>query len=434
MMKRLQSRRVIILTVLTTLLCSLPALAADTLIENARLVTGTSQGILTGASVLVRDGRIVSLAAQGRPTETATDAEVIDAAGAYVTAGFFDSSNVIGLLEMGGGISNRDYVLRETEMGAGFQVSLGLNRFSSLIPMMRVQGVTRALVRPDAGSGNIAGQSAIVGLGGKPGMLMVDNNAVFVDLTENASKFSGGSRAKAITDLLDALDEAALYSKHTAAYQAGNLRELRQSERDLKALLPIIRGVKPLAVSMDRAADIETVLRQLDPYKLQIVLIGGREAWQVAAMLAERQVPVVINPMDNLPSSFDQLGARLDNAALLVKAGVMVAFMTEDVFTETRSLTQGAGVAVAHGLAWQDGLNAVTINPAIIWGIDKQYGALAPGRVADLLVWDGDPLEVTSRPAKIMIDGEWVSTQTRQTLLRDRYSDLNRTGLPFGYQ
>jgi hypothetical protein len=265
-------------------------------------------------------------------------------------------------------------------------------------------------------------------------MLMVDNNAVFVDLTENASKFSGGSRAKAITDLLDALDEAALYSKHTAAYQAGNLRELRQSERDLKALLPIIRGVKPLAVSMDRAADIETVLRQLDPYKLQIVLIGGREAWQVAAMLAERQVPVVINPMDNLPSSFDQLGARLDNAALLVKAGVMVAFMTEDVFTETRSLTQGAGVAVAHGLAWQDGLNAVTINPAIIWGIDKQYGALAPGRVADLLVWDGDPLEVTSRPAKIMIDGEWVSTQTRQTLLRDRYSDLNRTGLPFGYQ
>ena len=141
---------------------------------------------------------------------------------------------------MGGGISNRDYVLRETEMGAGFQVSLGLNRFSSLIPMMRVQGVTRALVRPDAGSGNIAGQSAIVGLGGKPGMLMVDNNAVFVDLTENASKFSGGSRAKAITDLLDALDEAALYSKHTAAYQAGNLRELRQSERDLKALLPII--------------------------------------------------------------------------------------------------------------------------------------------------------------------------------------------------
>jgi len=118
----------------------------------------------------------------------------------------------------------------------------------------------------------------------------------------------------------------------------------------------------------------------------------------------------------------------------LVKAGVKVAFMTEDVFTESRSLTQAAGVAVAYGLAWQDAIDAITVNPAMIWGIDKQYGALAPGRVADLLVWDGDPLEVTSRPTKIMIDGQWVSTQTRQTMLRDRYSDLSKSGMPFGYR
>jgi imidazolonepropionase-like amidohydrolase len=257
---------------------------------------------------------------------------------------------------------------------------------------------------------------------------------VFVDLTEDASEFSGGSRAKAITDLLDALDEAALYSKNKAAYQSGDLRVLRQSERDLKALLPIIQGMKPLAIHVDRAADIETILRQLDPYKLKLIVIGGREAWKVAPMLVAQKVPVIINPLDNLPSSFDQIGARLDNAALLVKAGVMVAFMTEDVFTESRSLTQAAGVAVAYGLAWQDAVNAITINPAMIWGIDELYGALAPGLVADVLVWDGDPLEVTSRPTKIMIDGEWTSLETRQTLLRDRYADLTKGNTTFGYR
>jgi imidazolonepropionase-like amidohydrolase len=431
--------RITLPAVLTTLLfalpsIALPSMAADILVENARLVTGTRQGILTGASLLVRDGRIVSIAAQGRPKGMAAGAEVINADGAYVTAGFFDSSTTVGLLEVGGGIDNRDYELRGTDMGAGFQVSLGVNRFSSLIPMMRVQGVTRALVRPNAKSSNIAGQSAIIGLAGKSRMIMRDNNAVFVDLTEKASRFSGGSRAKAITDLLDALDEAALYSKNTAAYRSGDLRELRQSERDLKALLPIIQGVKPLAVHIDRAADIETILHQLGPYHLKLIVIGGREAWKVTPILVAQKVPVIINPMDNLPSSFDQIGARLDNAALLVEAGVMVAFMTEDVFTESRSLTQAAGVAVAYGLAWQDAVNAMTINPAMIWGIDKSYGALAPGRVADVLVWDGDPLEVTSRPTKIMIDGEWMSLETRQTLLRDRYADLDKGNTTFGYR
>jgi imidazolonepropionase-like amidohydrolase len=167
----LRQLRVTLPALITTLVFALPSMAADVLVENARLVTGTSQGILTGASLLVRDGRIVSIAAQGRPKGVAADAEVINADGAYVTAGFFDSSTTVGLLEVGGGIDNRDYELHGTDMGAGFQVSLGLNRFSSLIPMMRVQGVTRALVRPNAKSSNIAGQSAIIGLAGKPGMI-----------------------------------------------------------------------------------------------------------------------------------------------------------------------------------------------------------------------------------------------------------------------
>jgi imidazolonepropionase-like amidohydrolase len=417
-------------TALMATLLAVPLAAADVLITNARLVTGTDQGTLLNAAVRINKGLIADVETDAN---NATATEVVDANGAYVTAGFFDSSTTLGTAEVGGGIPNRDYTVRDTDMGAGFQVSLAINRFSSLIPMMRVQGVTRAMVPPAAGNNIFAGQSALINLGTALPMVTIESNAVFVDLRESATIYSGGSRAKAILDLLDALDEAKIYSNNTKAYRAGKLREFKQSERDLRALVPLLQGDKPLALMLDRAADIETVIAQLQPYKLKLVIVGGSEAWKVAKLLADQKIPVVINPMDNLPSSFDQLGARLDNAALLVKAGVKIALMTEDVYTETRSLVQGAGVAVAYGLDWHEAIKAITVNPAEIWGLPG-YGTVTVGQRADLVIWDGDPLEITSRPVQMMIDGAWMSMTTRQTLLRDRYSDLQDTKVPFGYK
>ena len=427
---RFETGKYLRLTALLAALFAAPMAGADILIKNARLITGTDQGTLLNASVRVASGLITGMNPSS-DDETAT--EVVDASGAYVTTGFFDSATTVGTADIGGGIRNRDYTVREADMGAGFQISLAINRYSSLIPMMRVQGVTRALVRPDAGNNIFAGQSALINLGNAQPIVTVTTNAVFVDLRESATRYSGGSRAKAILDLLDALDEAAIYAKNTKAYRAGKLRDFKQSERDLRALGPLLSGAKPLALMIDRAADIETIIGQLQPYPLRLVLIGGREAWKVAAFLAAQNIPVVINPMDNLPSSFDQLGARLDNAALLNRAGVKIALMTEDVYTETRSLVQGAGVAVAYGLDWEDAIKAITVNPAAIWGLPN-YGSIAVGRQADLVIWNGDPLEVTSRPVKMMIDGAWVSLTTRQTLLRNRYADLQDTDIPFGYR
>jgi len=433
MMNRLQAtaptKHLRVIALLTTILVA-PLAGADLLITNARLVTGTDQGTLINASVRIADGLITAV---DTTSVNLAATEIVDAAGAYVTTGFFDSATTVGTSEIGGGIKNRDYTVYDADIGPGFQVSLAINPYSSLLPMMRVQGVTRALVRPAAGNTNFAGQSALINLGDAQPMVTVETNAMFVDLREEATRYSGGSRAKAILDLLDSLDEAEIYANNTKAYQAGKLRKLRQSERDLRALVPVLRSQKPLALIIDRAADIETVIGQLQPYKLKLVLVGGREAWKVAEFLATRKIPVVINPMDNLPSNFDQLGARLDNAALLTKAGVTVALMTEDVYTETRSLVQGAGVAVAYGLDWDEAIKAITVNPAAIWGLPG-YGSVAVGQRADLVIWNGDPLEVTSRPVKMMVDGSWVSMTTRQTLLRNRYADLKDTGVPFGYK
>ena len=198
-------------------------------------------------------------------------------------------------------------------------------------------------------------------------------------------------------------------------------------------MLKVLNREIALVVHVDRAADIETVLAEFATFNIRIVLAGGREAWKVKQLLVDKDIPVLLNVIDNLPSRFDRLGARLDNAALLVEAGITIAFMTQDLFTGTKSLTQGAGVAVAYGLSWQEAMKAITVNPAVIWGV-ANYGSLETGQIADIVIWDGDPLEVMSAPTKLMINGRWINLTTRQDLLRNRYSDLDKQDVPFGYR
>ncbi|XOV90374.1 MAG: amidohydrolase family protein [Pseudomonadota bacterium] len=411
-------------------LLALPAQAADLLLKGGRLVTGTEMGVLEGASVLVRDGKIVEVGME----ILAPGAEVIDAAGRTVTVGFLDSNTLVGLGEIESSSVSTDHYVRNTELGAGFRVSLGYDRFASGIPILRSEGVTRALVVPTARSEVFAGQSALVHLG--PGKSLInDSNAVFAYLGEDSRGLAGGSRAKALLDLADALREAENYRTNRRAFESGRLRELRESQLDLEALQPVIQGTKPLALYIDRAADIETTLGELEPFGLRLVLVGGREAWKVADLLAEKDIPVVLNVLDNAPSDFDRMGARLDNAKLLHEAGVRIALMTEDQFNELRSLSQAAGVAVAYGLPWTEAIAAVTSSAAQIWGIDDHYGTIAVGKDADLVVWDGDPLEVMSAPAVVLIGGKRVGLESRQTRLRDRYENLREAASkPFGYR
>lgn len=422
-----------ILTVLLSCVAmvSMSAGAEVLLINNAKVATATSAGVLEQADVLVEDGVIVEVAGD---ISAPSGARVVDADGAWLTPGLLDSSTQIGLGDVTSWQIRRDHRVRDTDLGAGFQVGLAINRNALHIPIVRAEGVTRAIVRPSASEEIFAGQSALIALADDD-VIVNGSNAVFVYLGEDGGELASGSRGKAVMDLLDSLEEAAFYAKNRRAYESNRLRDLRQSEHDLKALLPVVEGDKPLAVLIDGASDIEVLLEQTANLDLDLIIIGGREGWKVADQLAARDIPVVIDVMDNAPRSFDRAGARLDNAARLADAGVRIAFMTDDLTGDNRTLNQQAGVAVANGLDWNAALAAVTSQAAEIWGIDGSYGSIAEGMDADLVLWDGDPLEVMSAPTMMLIRGQEVDLGNRMLKLRDRYSTLeNPIEKPFGYR
>jgi imidazolonepropionase-like amidohydrolase len=179
-----------------------------------------------------------------------------------------------------------------------------------------------------------------------------------------------------------------------------------------------------LVAHVDRAADIRHLIAALEDFpEIRLVLAGATEAWKVSKLLAAKDIPVLLSIMNNLPENFDRLGARLDHATLLDADGVQFAFMSGSPYSEFRSLSQAAGVAVAYGLSWTTAIAAITRSPAQIWGLED-LGVIEPGAIADLVIWDGDPLEVTSAPTAVMIDGAWVDLSTRHKALAERYRDL----------
>ncbi|MFL6290481.1 MAG: amidohydrolase family protein, partial [Thermoanaerobaculia bacterium] len=206
-------------------------------------------------------------------------------------------------------------------------------------------------------------------------------------------------------------------------------RELEVSRLDLEALQPVVRGELPLVLAVNRASDIQAALRLAKEEKLKLILAGAGEAWVVADEIAAAQVPVLITPLNNLPGSFDFLGATLENAARLHKAGVTFAFMSVAAH-EAYSIRQGAGNAVAYGLPWDAALAALTTVPARLWGIEDSYGSLEPGKDADVVVWTGDPLEITTWATEVFIRGRQVPIMSRQLELRDRYKDVGNAVPP----
>jgi imidazolonepropionase-like amidohydrolase len=193
----------------------------------------------------------------------------------------------------------------------------------------------------------------------------------------------------------------------------------------------LVKGEMPLLVDARRAADIRQViaLKQRQP-QLNIVITHATEGWRVAKELVDNNIPVILDPEANLPFGFDQLGSTLKNAGRLAAAGVKVSIGMET--HNIRLARQHAGNAVANGLSWDQGLAALTINVAKLYGIDDQLGSLEAGKVADVVIWSGDPLEVTEVAEMVLIAGEIVDMQSRQSKLRDRYLKL-QTNIPMQY-
>jgi imidazolonepropionase-like amidohydrolase len=401
-------------------LAAVPAAAETVAITGGRVVTLGPAGTIDSGTVVIRDGKI---SAVGRDVAIPAGARRIDATGKVVTPGLMDSLSRLGLVEVSQVEGTRDASTENDRITAAFNVADALNPRSMLIPVNRVEGLTRAVVAPNPGSSLIAGQGVVIHLGGPGDYLIQSPVAMFGILGESGAGFVGGSRAAALLRLREALQDARDYAENRKAYDEGDRREYVLSRLDLEALQPVIQGELPLVLAVNRASDVQTVLRLAKEEKLEVILAGGSEAWEVADDIAAAKVPVLISPIDNLPGSFETLGATLESAARLHKAGVTFAFMTGDAHN-SRNIRQHAGNAVAYGLPWDVALAAMTIVPARLWGIADRYGTLEPGKDADVVVWDGDPLELTSFPEAVFIRGVQMPMESRQLELRDRYKDV----------
>jgi len=215
---------------------------------------------------------------------------------------------------------------------------------------------------------------------------------------------------------------AAAFGKGQSAYESNQLRELAAKKSDLVALQPVLAGSLPLIVHVERAVDIQALLALARERSLRVIVQGGAEAWKVASDLAAAKVPVLTGGLSNLPSDFDQLGATLENAGRLRKAGAAVAITTaggNNFFV--RDIRQHAGNAIANGLPWDEALRAVTLTPAEIFGVADSMGSLQPGRQADVVVWDGDPFEFATRVEHVFVRGQESTERSREQMLTDRY-------------
>jgi imidazolonepropionase-like amidohydrolase len=409
-------RRWIQLTAVGLLLAGQQAMAETIAITHAKAWTMTAASPVENATIVIADGKITSVSSGGA---TPSGARVIDAKGRPVTPGLVHAASHLGLLEVSNATETVDSGVKSGSLGAAFDVQYAVNANSTLIQLARSDGVSRAITYPvHSGVTPFSGTGALLRLTDSSDLVERSGVGVFAVIGARSSGDAGGSRAAEWKLLRNALDAA------KTGLAAAASPTTRTSE--FLALEPVLAGKIPLVLSVNRESDVRQAITLAADYALKVVIIGGVEAWMAADALAAARIPVILDPQANLPGNFDELGARLDNAALLHKAGVTVATVViaggiQQSYNAGLSMREGAGIAVANGLPYSAGLESITSVPAKIWGVADRCGSIASGRDGDLVIWDGDPLEPSSLPVTVLLAGKVTSLVTHQTELRDRY-------------
>ena len=413
---------------LVTLGLAAPAYSQDVLIRNARVHTLTAQGTLERADVLVRGDRVVQVGSD----LAAAGAHVIEANGRPLTPGLFGGITGLGIseIELESSTDDRSALVGSGTSGPGFvprpefDVTPAFNPDSAVIGVNRAEGITFAMIAPSASGTLFAGQGAVARLDGSDSPFVAASRTQFLDMGPSATDGVGFSRGAQFM-LLEQATREAMPGK---PLQAGDVRLLTPTGREVFARY--LAGGR-MAFAVDRAVEIRQVLEFATRHGVKPVIVGGAQASQVASLLARSKVPVVLEPLLMLPGTFDQLGASMESAARLQRAGVPVMFTHFAAGTnQAHKVRQGAGVAVAHGLPWDAALAALTSTPADVFGLGAEAGRIMPGSPADLVLWSGDPLEVTSVAEQVWIGGKAQSTRSRQTELRDRYRPTGLTSRP----
>jgi imidazolonepropionase-like amidohydrolase len=452
------------------LLAASAPLAAQTIaITGGTVALGDGSEPIPNGTVVISNGRIVGA---GANVPIPLGAQTIDARGKWVTPGIVAGFSRVGLSEvdLSGGLS--DDRAANSPFSAAIDIAPGVDPNGSTIPVNRADGVTRAVVAPSTGKSIFAGQGAMIDLGADMNPITRARLFQFVELGESGGNTAGGSRPSAYILFRNALREAAELSRYAPSIASARSRapdavrdqpivrnpnESREygpganrsedvllTRFDAAALVPVLRGQQYLLVHVERARDILNILQLKREYPaLKPVIVGATEGWLVAGQLAAARVPVIASALNDLPASFEQIAATQSNIGRMRAAGVQVAIgMIDDndtrfLFNERQyagNLVALTDVPGATGVRWGEALAMITSRPAQILGLGNEIGTLAKGRRADVVVWSGDPLQVTSNAEIVVIDGVQQPLETRQTKLRDRYRDIGESALPEAYQ
>ena len=423
----------------TTLLATTPLTAQTTAITNARLVVGDGSAPVDGGTVVIAGGRVV---AAGRGVPVPAGARVIDAAGKWVSPGLVAGFTRLGIVEVDGVRETDDAEASGSDFSAALDVSVAVNPRETPIAINRAEGITRAVVAPGTGKTIFGGQGAVIDLGADGDAVMRPRAFQFVEMGEAAAATAGGSRPAAFAMFRNALLEARSFVGR--AQTGGRITDGMLTKLDAAALAPMVDGRVPMLVHVERASDIVQVLALAREFPaLKLVLVGASEAWMVAPQIAAARVPVLASALADLPASFEALAATQSNIGRLAAAGVTVGIgmINDDETRQARLIKQYAGNLVAltrvpgaTGLDWGRAFATISSGPAAAMGLDGEIGSLRAGRRGDVVMWDGDPLELSSAPLLVMIDGLEQPLANRQTRLRDRYAVPQEGALPKAYE
>jgi imidazolonepropionase-like amidohydrolase len=409
-----------------SLACTATAVNAERLaITNATLHTATAQGVLKNATVVIENGKIAAI----NPASISAD-KTFDANGKILTPGLIGSMNQLGLVEVGAVASSRDAGAKKADID--FDPSTAFNPMSSLIPYARKGGITSSVIAPRGGDSMFKGQTFVANLSGEFDSVLQPAHNVLVELGSQRK----GSRAFELQQLSNKFEDAEKkLAKAEKAKQDNKAKDKKDQDkkvdevkRDEKIINALLSGEKTLLVYADRASDLLELIKLKKRFGLDLVIIGAADAVVVAKQLAQAKVPVVIEAMENLPRNFDSMHASLSNAATLTAVGVKVVLAGSSSHN-LYQLRYDAGNAVANGMTPQDALAAVTANVAEVFHLNA--GSIAVGKNADLVLWSGDPFELSTKVDQMWINGEAVTTRSRQDALRERY--LSKSDMPKAY-
>lgn len=394
------------LVALVSMSAAFGVLSETLAITNTTVYTGTSEGILTDVNVVLEDGKVVAI----NPPNLEVD-RTVDGQGRILTPGFISALSQLGLVEVGAVASSRD--ARPKKGGADFDPSMAFNPESSLLPFARKGGITHAVVAPRQSDSLFSGQTFHVKLDSSFDSVVATKTA----LVATFGGTSKDSRASSLLSLKDKLES----QKEKLAKPAKD--DAKKPSAEEQALTRLLNKEIPLVAFAPRASDILHLISFKQTFGFNLIIGNGAGAIKVKEQLAKADIPVMLGGVDNLPGNFDSLDNALKNAGELELAGVKVILAINDSHM-VKNLRFDAGNAISHGMSVEGALASISGNIAQAFGLDG--GTVQVGATANMVLWSGDPFEISSKVERLWIDGEEVSTTSRQDALRDRYTSKEK--------